>query len=210
MTRLWVLRHGRTAWNAQRRLQGRTDVPLDEVGRRDIGARRLPADVARLPAISSPLIRARETAQALCSSPLIIEPALTEMDWGQWEGKTVAELRASMGEAMRANEDRGLDFRPEGGESPREVQLRLHPWLRATAVAGGERFVVTHKGVIRAMLALAHGWNMRGRAPVRLDFACLQGFDLNADGDMRLAVVNRPLESRESRAGDCTATGNAQ
>ena len=57
------------------------------------------------------------------------EPRLVEMAWGEWEGRRLADLRAELGDAMIENEARGLDFRPPGGESPRDVQERLKPLL---------------------------------------------------------------------------------
>ena len=61
-----------------------------------------------------------------------VEPALIETDWGHWEGRTLAELRQRHGGEMAALEARGLDFRPPGGESPRDVQARLASWLAAS------------------------------------------------------------------------------
>jgi probable phosphoglycerate mutase len=87
------------------------------------------------------------------------------MDWGAWEGRTLADLRAEAPAAMAANEARGLDFRPQGGESPREVRARLEPLL---AEFQGDVICVTHKGVIRAALSLATGWDMTSKPPVRL------------------------------------------
>src|SRR3546814_15044213 len=63
---------------------------------------------------------------------------------------------------MAANEARGLDFRPPGGESPRDVQDRLRPLLAELAAAGADVVAVSHKGVLRALYALASGWDLRG------------------------------------------------
>jgi probable phosphoglycerate mutase len=71
-----------------------------------------------------------------------------------------------MPEAMVANEALGLDFRPPGGESPREVRARLESLF---ADLTDELVVcVTHKGVIRAALSLATGWDMLAKPPLRL------------------------------------------
>ena len=105
---LSLLRHGATEWNAQGRMQGRRDVPLSASGREEVARWRLPAAVSRdAQWVSSPLARATETANVLgCAQPLI-EPALTEMDWGAWEGRTHDELRAQFGEAFSRNESPG-------------------------------------------------------------------------------------------------------
>jgi len=68
---------------------------------------------------------------------------------------------------MAANEARGLDFRPDGGESPRKVRARLESLL-ADLAAGPDAILVTHKGVIRAAVSLATGWDMTAKPPLRL------------------------------------------
>ncbi len=193
MTRLAVLRHGPTDWNAEGRLQGRRDLPLSAAGRARVAAWRLPPEVAGFRWVASPLRRARETARLLAGGPVADEPRLIEMDWGSWEGRRLADLRAELGAAMAANEARGLDFRPAGGESPREVQARLRPWLAEIAAAGAPVAAVTHKGVIRALLALATGWDMTGRPPVRLDWQAVHLFRLEGGGRPALERANLSL-----------------
>ena len=82
------IRHGSTAWNEERRMQGRRDVPLSERGRAQVSAWRLPAESAGAPLswVSSPLRRAVETAEILGGGAPSREGALVEMDWGDWEG----------------------------------------------------------------------------------------------------------------------------
>ena len=159
-----LIRHGRTVWNQQGRMQGRSDIPLSAAGRDEVRGWQLPAAWARAKWRSSPLRRATETAALLTTQPVTIEPRLIEMNWGAWEGRTLAELRAEA-PAMAANEARGLDFRPEGGESPREVRARF---ASLVADLSGDVVCVTHKGVIRAALSLATGWDMTTRPPLRL------------------------------------------
>jgi len=190
MTRLVLLRHGATDWNAGGRLQGRADISLSDVGRSALAGRRLPSAYRDLVWFASPLKRAQETAALLGLQPQT-EAALIEMDWGDYEGHTLVDLRAIHGAAFSANEDRGLDLQPPGGESPRQVLQRLLPWLRGlTADAGA----VTHKGVIRAVLALAFDWPMLGRPPVKLDWHCLQEFSITEEGRPHLVAANIPLE----------------
>lgn len=193
MIPLVILRHGPTAWTEAGRIQGRADVPLSPAGRDAVAGWRLPADFSAFAWASSPLARARETAAILGAAP-DIEPALIEMDWGDWEGRTLAELRAALGPAMAENEARGIDFRPAGGESPREVQARLGPWLAARAAAGRATAAVSHKGVIRALLALATGWDMTGESPAKLRSASAHLFVLGADGEPRAERINIALE----------------
>lgn len=166
--RLIVLRHGATSWNESGRLQGRADPPLSEAGRRRVLAWSVPADWRRLPCLVSPLLRARQTAELLAVPEYQTELALVEMDWGSFEGQRLADLRASLGQSMADNEARGLDFRPPGGESPRDVTKRLAGWLGRMAAHQPSCLVVTHKGVRRALLAMATGWDMRRPPPVKL------------------------------------------
>ncbi len=125
--------------------------------------------------------------------PARVEPALSEMDWGAWEGRRLAELRAEGAERMAAEEARGLDFRPPGGESPREVQARLRPLLQRLAAAGRPSAAVTHKGVIRALHALAGGWDMTGRPPETLRDGCAHRFLLGPRGTAAPDRLNLPL-----------------
>jgi len=195
MTLLALLRHGPTEWNTMRRLQGRVDLPLSTAGQVYVSRWRLPAEVAGFAWVSRPLRRARETAELLGLKDAAVVRALTETDWGEWEGKTLAELRALDAAAVAAAEAKGLDFRPPGGESAREVQKRLTPWLARVAAAGVATGAITHKGVIRATFALATGWAMTSKPPVRLEWDAVHLFRLAADGTPAVARLNVPLES---------------
>lgn len=194
MTALALVRHGPTAWTESRRIQGRADQPLSPAGRRRVAAWRLPTDLAGFAWASSPLERARQTAALLGADAPAIEPRLAEMDWGAWEGRRLADLRRELGAEMTANEKRGLDFRPPRGESPRDVQARLGPWLAELAAAGRPTIAVTHRGVIRAVLALATHWDMTAAPPVKLGWAAAHVFTVEAGGGVAVEALNRDLE----------------
>jgi 2,3-bisphosphoglycerate-dependent phosphoglycerate mutase len=190
------IRHASTEWNATGRMQGRRDIALSPAGRDELTRWRLPAGLhASCDWIASPLCRAVDTATALRGRPPRVEPALIEMDWGAWEGCRLADLRAAYGDAFTRNEQRGLDFRPPGGESPRDVIARVERWL-ATQDAGAEPIVsVTHNGVLRALLAIATGWDMTGKPPVKLRAGMLHRFALGAGGGLALVECNVALAS---------------
>jgi len=190
---LLFIRHGRTAWNQARRIQGQTDVALCGAGRRELHGRRPPAEYRNWPWFASPLERALETARLLGALAPRTDDRLMEMNWGAWEGRTLAELRAAQGAAMAAREALGLDLRPPGGESPRDVRARLLAWLRETAPNTPRAIVVTHKGVIRAALTLATGWDMRCKPPLRLDWRRAQRFAFDA-ATQRLTLVEANVE----------------
>lgn len=193
MPLLALIRHGPTTWNALRRIQGQTDVPLSERGRAAVAGWRVPDELAGCRWVVSPLQRALETAQLLGLGSPPREPALMEMHWGAWQGENLAELRRRLGAEMRRNEARGLDFQPPGGESRRMLQQRLHAWFRRAAATGQPTAAVTHKGVVHATLALACGWDMSGKPPVRLRWDCAHLFMLDASGLPRVERVNVPL-----------------
>jgi probable phosphoglycerate mutase len=129
---------------------------------------------------------------------LVVSPEqrLVEMDWGEYQGYTLRELRAARGIDLAANEARGLDFRPPDGESPRDVQARVAPLLAEIAAAGKPTLAVTHRGVIRAIYARAVGWDMTGEAPQEFDLYALHLFTLERDGTPRLDQLKLPLAVR--------------
>jgi probable phosphoglycerate mutase len=137
-----------------------------------------------------------ETAKLLGARDLKTDARLVELRWGEWEGCTRRGLRERYGEAFAENEARGLDFRAPGGESPRELRARLEDWMADACAAGPGVIAVTHKGVIQMALALATGWDLVSRAPVRLDWGCAQHFNVSGTPPrLRLEAPNVALQS---------------
>jgi len=192
MIPLLVIRHWPTTWNTAGRIQGRTDEPLSEEARQALGDLQLPRAWRNARCLASPLRRAIGTAERLGLHP-VVDPRLIEMAWGEWEGRRLDDLRQELGDAMTENEARGLDFRPPGGESPRDVQERLRPLLKELAEP---TVAVTHKGVLRALYALATGWTMTGKAPDSLLDGHAHAFHIEADGAPSVAELNVVLERR--------------
>lgn len=190
----WVgfIRHGKTTWNEEGRIQGQCDTTLSDAGRETVRGYRVPAGWLSADWVSSPLERARETATLLRGHAPVCHPALMEMDWGEWEGRTLDELRSDRRWDVPAMEARGLDFRPPGGESPRDVARRLAAWL-ATVPATAPLVAVTHKGVIRAALSLATGWDMTADAAVRLRWDCAHRFTRRPGGALLVDTLNISL-----------------
>jgi probable phosphoglycerate mutase len=200
MPTIALLRHGPTQWNADGRLQGQHDTALSASGRAMIGDWQLPEPWSGAAIVSSPLQRCLDTIDILrANHPDLgahsIDQRFIETDWGTWEGRTLGDVRNEQGAAMVANEARGLDFRPDGGESPRDVQSRLLPALAALAQQRENRLVVAHRGIIRAIYALATGWDMRADAPDKLDRQALQVFELSASGHPIVAELNVRLSA---------------
>lgn len=200
MTILALIRHGSTPWNEQGRMQGRRDVPLSERGRAQVRSWHVPDELTgpgrAVRWVSSPLARAVETAELLCGDAAAREPALTEMDWGEWEGFSIDEIRARFGAEFARNQALGLDFRPPGGESPRDVLGRLRSWLPRVAADASPVVAVTHLGVVRAILSAATGWDMTTKPPIRLQSETLHRFRVDRDATVSLIECNVPLALR--------------
>jgi probable phosphoglycerate mutase len=157
--RLYLVRHGETDWNAAGRIQGWTDRPLNERGERQAAA--LAADLAGVRwdrAISSPLVRARRTAEAVLGArpdaPLLeIDDRLREMGFGPYEGWSEADLAADpLASTMRRD---GAEL--PGVEREDEVAERTRSFLASLADADGTTLVVGHGRALRILMAMALG-----------------------------------------------------
>ena len=167
--RLVLIRHGETAWNAEGRLQGQEDVPLNPRGRdQAAGAGRAlakwlarEADApARYAFVSSPLGRARDTmelaraAMGLAATDYTLDPALLELSFGDWQGLTWPEVEARDPVGAAAREADKWRFTPPGGESYATLAGRIGRWA---ADLEQDTVAVAHGGVARALFALIGG-----------------------------------------------------
>lgn len=176
MTRIALMRHFPTAWNAEHRLQGTTDVPLRRAAREMLAGLCLPAPWDRARIVASTLGRAAETARLLADGrPVTLDARIIELGFGDWEGRQTAELAADPALRYRPSSEWGPDDRAPGGESPAEAWLRLAPALAEIAAAPDPALVVTHKSVMRLILrraGMAEPEIKRGRLyPLHLDAA---------------------------------------
>jgi probable phosphoglycerate mutase len=196
MTLLAVIRHAQTAWNEDGRLQGRSDTPLSEAGRRLVGRWQIPPQLAGFEWVTSPLKRAAETASLLTGGSVKHDARLIEMNWAEWEGRRLVDLRQELGQPMAELEAKGLDFRPPGGESPRDVQHRLDGFLTELQHQARPTVAVCHNGVIRALYASAADWDMTGRPPHKLLANCAHLF-LIGDSKLMIEQLNLALLDAE-------------
>ncbi|MFT6677184.1 MAG: putative phosphoglycerate mutase [Sulfitobacter sp.] len=162
MTRLALLRHGHTPWNRAGRIQGRSDIALDDAAAAQLSTLCLPAPWGDATLWSSPLLRAADTARLVTGRAPQTDPALIEMNWGDWEGLKGVDLRADPAVGYRDIEDWGWAYTPPNGESPAALRDRLIPWAEALT---GDNVAVCHIGVMRVLLAHATGWDFAGPAP---------------------------------------------
>lgn len=169
-TPLSLIRHGETTWNRAGRWQGHADPDLTEAGRAaaEILAATLALEHAKRPwrrVYSSDLRRARETADRIAGRlgiPLDLDARLRELDVGSWAGLTRTEIAARDAELLAAFERGEPEVRPGGGESRIEIRERSHAFLceLAARCAGHRILVVTHLGVIRALVPGARPQNL--------------------------------------------------
>jgi broad specificity phosphatase PhoE len=172
---IYYIRHGETDWNVEGRLQGHQDIPLNARGRAQAAhcgeiLRNLfdkqGVDAAALDYASSPLRRARQTmelarpALGLGAQGYRIEPRLTEICFGHWEGYTIAQLHERDPEQIALREHDKWHFVPPGGESYEIVTGRMRAWYESlrqdtvvTAHGGTARGLIAHLGIAKPAAA---------------------------------------------------------
>jgi 2,3-bisphosphoglycerate-dependent phosphoglycerate mutase len=162
-TRLCIVRHGETDWNAGQRIQGHIDIPLSAVGHAQARATGNALKDEGFAAIySSDLTRARQTAEAtahLARIPPQIVPELRERHYGIFEGLTYTEIVARYPEAYARHKAREPRFAPAGGESLADLAVRLNQ-IFDTIVrrhAGSAVAIFTHGGVLDILYRRAVG-----------------------------------------------------
>jgi probable phosphoglycerate mutase len=161
---IYYIRHGETQWNAEGRLQGAQDIPLNDLGRKqaahagdilaDLFARD-GRDETSIAFVASPLGRARSTMElvrdtlGLAPADYSLDDRLREIGYGHWEGSTLAQMQASDPDVFAQRQADKWTVSPPGGESYASVQLRMRDWydsLLADTVA------VAHGGTARALM----------------------------------------------------------
>jgi len=204
---LLLLRHGRTAWNLERRIQGHLNAGLDETGHAQ--SRAAAKEIAaHRPALlwSSDLTRARDTAAYVgeaCGLDPVTDPRLREYHLGSLQGRTLAEVAETMPEVY-AGFRRG-DFEAADGETTAEVGARMTEALRELLEAtppGGLAVAVSHGAAIRVGLAEMMGWG----APVGLTLGSMGNCcwaviaEGEMDGRLRLNSYNRTAPTTDATA----------
>lgn len=201
--RLLLVRHGETDWNATGRIQGSNDIPLNDTGRKQ--AERLHRRLATVfidAAYSSDLARAAETAHIVLGAdshplrstvPIRVTPALREISYGEWEGRTREELEADgCGPWLQAWVKGAPCDTPEGGESREEVDARVDHFLSCIFPrhAGQTVLVVSHGGTLRLLIARLRGQPVSGWGDVRQGNTALSEVLLRPGGPAEFVRVN--------------------
>ncbi|ESY85022.1 histidine phosphatase family protein [Mesorhizobium australicum] len=189
---VYIVRHGQTAWNAEFRLQGQADTDLNALGREQASAngRRLAALVGapqEFDFVASPMRRTRETMEriraAMRLDPLAYRTdiRLIEVNFGDWQSFTFAELERQSPGASRSRALDKWNFQPpgEGAESYQMLLERVKPWFDELR---GQTICVTHGGVMRTLFRFV------------LDMAEDEAANLEIPQDRVLKLEGRSLE----------------
>lgn len=181
--RVVAIRHGETTWNVDTRIQGQLDVGLNDTGRWQ--ASRLGQALAEEPVsaiYASDLGRAFETAQHVGQAtgvPVVAEPGLRERHFGEFQGKTFAEIEAVLPEQARLWRTRDPNFAPAGGESLLQLRERV--------VATAEKLAARHAGELIVLVGHGGVMDVLYRAATRLDIQAPRTWALGN------AAINRLL-----------------
>lgn len=186
-TRIIAIRHGETTWNVDTRIQGHLDIPLNATGRQQAArmARALKDDPIRA-VYASDLTRAWETAEYLGRAHgLAVQPetGLRERHFGDFEGKTFAEIEALLPEQSQRWRKRDPEFAPSGGESLQTLSRRV--------VEAAERLAAKHPGELIALVGHGGVMDVLYRAATRLHIQAPRTWTLGN------AAINRLLWTPE-------------
>ncbi len=192
--RVHFVRHGQTAWNAERRYQGHTDIPLDTKG----------AEQARLLSIAfdgepysrvltSDLMRARMTADALASRhnvPVVVMPELRERSIGDWEGLPMEKVAEHFIEQELLTGRHREEIRPPNGESMQDAFDRLRPVAREIEVFPDPQVVVVHGGSGGMLLARLMRGTIYTARSFRFENTAVTTVSRRSDGGFNLVRYN--------------------
>jgi len=194
--RIYLIRHGQTAWNKSRIFRGRADVTLNAHGRREAAAAAQALSDAALACVyASPLSRTRETAENIAARHGVevrIDAAFTDIDYGKWTTHADKEVRRTFGELYEQWETSPQLVRFPDGESLADVRGRSVPRLRE--LAGAHRHetigVVTHRVVLKVLLCAIKGYDNARFWDVRLDPASISLAESDGVGGFKLIAEN--------------------
>lgn len=206
MTRITLIRHGETSWNADGRFQGQQDTPLNESGRAQAA---ITATALARHAFSfcytSDLSRAWETADIL-AAPHALHPErdarLREASFGEWEGLTLPDITLRWPEIVAAWKIDSLRTRPPGGETLEAVHTRVSALLRVIIARHPDEdiLVVGHGGSARALIVETLGGNLTVYRHLRLDNCGISVIHADARGYALISLNDtchlEPLQPR--------------
>jgi len=195
--RIFLTRHGETVWNAEHRVQGHTDLKLNDRGISQ--AERLAARIEGLnisTVFSSDLSRAADTAKILLKklpgAAYHSTFLLRERNWGVFEGKTWQDIESHLPEEIRELRSHPVDFRPEGGESRRDVLDRIEKFVGELIENHWNQDVilVTHGGVSSLLIKYMTGMDLANITPFRIENCSISVIDRFDNGAWLVQCLN--------------------
>jgi len=195
MTRIYLIRHGTTEWNREEIFRGRVECPLNDTGRAEA---RAAADFfrgIRLDGIySSPLARAAETAAAIAAGQgveVILDPAFADLDFGEWQGHPLKEVKEKYPDLYRAWRERPQEVTFPKGENLGQVRTRAWAGLLRIAQGNPDRTVVivSHRVITKVLLCAALGLDNSLFWRIRQDTTAINGLEYSR-GVFTVSLLN--------------------
>ncbi len=197
VTRVVLIRHGRTVWNREERFRGQTDIPLDDFGERqaEATARYVASRWPVVAVYASPLRRTMQTATAIAKAQgLTVQPMahLRDINFGEWQGQLAAEVAQKYPEMFRAWRDAPHTVQFPGGERLGDVRQRVTAALAEVAArhAGETVALVSHTVVNRVTLCVVLGWGNERFWRLRQGTCAVNVFEIDETGDFTIALLN--------------------
>ncbi|GAB6180746.1 alpha-ribazole phosphatase [Desulfotomaculum defluvii] len=195
-TKLYLVRHGETEWNAIGKFQGHSDVPLSDLGRQQAKKLALRLGSTKIDAFySSDLSRAMETAAIIAkehNSQVSYLPDLREINFGKWEGLTFDEISQNYGQLSTRWRANPVGTQIPNGEKLQDVAVRCQRAIDEiiNVHAGETVLVATHGGVIRVIVANVLGCDLNNFWKLRLDNVSLTTISFYRDQKAILELYN--------------------
>ena len=161
--KIYVVRHGETAWNREEVFRGRKDIPLNDVGIRQAERTgRFFADKEVSAIYSSPLARARQTASAISEAkglPVKVDDAFIDMDFGEWQGRPLREVREKYADLYRLWRERPEAVQFPGGENLPQVRVRAWEGLQEVVRENPEKtvLILAHRVITKVLICAGLG-----------------------------------------------------
>ncbi len=195
-TRLYLVRHGQVEGHETKRYNGQGNVPLTTLGKEQSARVRDCLNGVSLDAVySSDLERSYHCAQLIAATnslDVVVNKALRELNIGDWEGRTWAELQETYPEDWQARLHNLVNFRVPGGESLQDAAERIRPVIKELVEKhrGGTVALVAHGGVNRIVLLDAIGTTLDRAFSIEQDYGCLNIIDYLSDGHSVVRLLN--------------------
>lgn len=163
VTRIYLIRHGTTEWNREEVFRGRVECPLNDTGQAEARAVATYFQGIKIDKIySSPLARAAETAAAIAAGQglkVFLDPAFTDLDFGEWQGHPLKEVREKYPDLYQTWRERPQDVNFPKGENLDQVRARAWAGLLKVAQGNPDRtvLIVSHRVITKVLLCAALG-----------------------------------------------------